>query len=531
MSWKDIRFGGKIMIGVGSVLIMLVVVALWSVYGINRIVLNGLEVAAGNKLRSELLQREVDHLKWAQEVGRYVYDDNVKDLNVQLDHTQCNFGKWYYGAGRKEAEALLPDLKEPLAAIEDEHRKLHESAARIKQDIVQVSRKEAQRLYEQETLPRLAAVQALLKKTTDVSKDHILSEDVMLKQAVSTRTSVAILSVLAILAGVVFGVFLTRSITRMLVKSVEFATAIKNGDLGGKLDIKQGDEIGQLADALNGMVTTIKSIIVDVQNTADSVASGSSQLSSGSEQMSQGATEQAASAEEASSSIEEMNATIRQNADNALETEKIALQSAGDAQESGQAVVATVGAMKEIADKISIIEEIARQTNLLALNAAIEAARAGEHGKGFAVVAAEVRKLAERSQAAAGEMSSLSGSSVEIAERAGGMLRLLVPNIEKTAELVQEISAASKEQTSGADQINNAIQQLNQVIQRNAGASEEMASTAEELSAHAQQLRSSIAFFRIGDAYTQLPPVASGMRRQAGGRASAKETVLIGAGQ
>jgi methyl-accepting chemotaxis protein len=215
--------------------------------------------------------------------------------------------------------------------------------------------------------------------------------------------------------------------------------------------------------------------------------------------MSQGATEQAASAEEASSSIEEMNATIRQNADNALQTEKIALKSAADALESGKAVAEAMAAMKDIAARISIIEEIARQTNLLALNAAIEAARAGEHGKGFAVVAAEVRRLAERSQTAAGEISKLSGSSVQVAEKAGTMLAKLVPDIQKTAELVQEISAASREQTTGAGQINGAIQQLNQVIQQNAGAAEEMSSTAEELSSQAEQLQEAIAYFQVDE--------------------------------
>jgi methyl-accepting chemotaxis protein len=197
--------------------------------------------------------------------------------------------------------------------------------------------------------------------------------------------------------------------------------------------------------------------------------------------------------------MEEMTANIRQNADNALQTEKIAIQSAGDAQESGEAVAKTVKAMREIAGKISIIEEIARQTNLLALNAAIEAARAGEHGKGFAVVASEVRKLAERSQIAAGEISQLSSSSVEVADRAGVMLANMLPNIQKTAELVQEITAACREQDAGAEQINKAIQQLDQVIQQNASAAEEMSSTAEELSSQADQLQTSIALLNAGD--------------------------------
>ncbi len=266
-----------------------------------------------------------------------------------------------------------------------------------------------------------------------------------------------------------------------------------------------GMEKGRVFLSLMLLVTAIVSILLalaitrsvtrvlrEVKSVADNVAAASQELSSSSEELSQGSTEQASSVEETTASLEQMSANIRQNTDNALETEKIAAKASSDAVESGEAVAVTVGAMNQIAGKISIIEEIARQTNLLALNAAIEAARAGEHGKGFAVVASEVRKLAERSQGAAAEISQLSSSSVKDAERTGKMLNQLVPDIKKTAELVQEISSASREQNQGADQINKAVQQLSVVVQRNAGASEEMASTAQEMSAQAEQLRSLI---------------------------------------
>ncbi|BCH55589.1 hypothetical protein RvVAR031_31990 [Agrobacterium vitis] len=271
------------------------------------------------------------------------------------------------------------------------------------------------------------------------------------------------------------------------------------GDLTEHVEIACEGDHQKMKDAINSLVDNLTSFATGVASAADQVTSGSQALSSTSEQLSQGATEQASAAEEASASMEQMAANIKQNADNASQTEKIARQSAKDAELSGEAVDKAVNAMRTIAEKISIVQEIARQTDLLALNAAVEAARAGEHGKGFAVVASEVRKLAERSQAAAGEISGLSGETVKAATAAGEMLNRLVPDIRKTAELVSEISASCREQDLGASQINEAIQQLDKVTQHNASASEEMSATSEELASQAEELQSSLAFFQTGD--------------------------------
>ncbi len=315
----------------------------------------------------------------------------------------------------------------------------------------------------------------------------------------SNAIIVASISGISTLLLIFFLFIVTKAISKPLEKLGVAANSIANGDLSTTIEIDQKDEIGLVANAFREMVEKLSNVVIDVKSAAQNVASGSEELSSSSQGMSQGALQQAASAEEASASMEQMTANIQQNADNATETEKIAIKASIDAKESGEAVTKTVDAMSNIAEKISIIEEIARQTNMLALNAAIEAARAGEQGKGFAVVAAEVRKLAERSQIAAGEISELASGSVEVAQKAGSMLEKLVPNIQKTTELIQEISAASNEQRTGVEQANKALQQLDQVIQQNASASEEMASTSEELASQADQLQTTIDFFSVDE--------------------------------
>jgi methyl-accepting chemotaxis protein len=315
----------------------------------------------------------------------------------------------------------------------------------------------------------------------------------------AARDNMVILVGISILFSIVISIWIINSITSSLTKAGVIVNKIANGDLTVEIENTSRDEVGVLLEDMKGMTYKLREVIGFVRTATDNISAASSQMSSSSQQMSEGATEQAASAEEVSSSMEEMASNIQQNTDNAKQTERIANKASDDIKEGSVAVNQTILSMKEIANKISIIGEIARQTNLLALNAAVEAARAGEHGKGFAVVAAEVRKLAERSQIAANEINTLSSSSVAIAEKSGKLLETIVPDIQKTSRLVQEIAASSIEQNSGSEQVNTALQQLNQIIQQNAAASEEMASNAEELSSQAEQLKESISFFKASD--------------------------------
>ena len=345
-----------------------------------------------------------------------------------------------------------------------------------------------------------AAMRDTIDKLGNMQEQRAKVHSDGIQEAISTTIIIyIIIALLAAAASIVMIFLITTSLLRAIKTNVLAAEKIAEGNLSTHIDVKRSDEIGDLAISLNSMIEHLRKIVGNIRLSAQEISIGSDEVANSSMMLSQGSTTQAASSEEISASMEEIGSTIDQNAQNANQTESISNHVRENADKSGIAVTKTVEAMRSIADKISIIEEIARQTNMLALNAAIEAARAGEQGKGFAVVAAEIRKLAERSQKAANEISEISEYSVEIAETAGDLLTKLVPEIRKTAELIQEISAASREQKGGVDQTNIAMLQLDEITQQNAAAAEELSSTAEELSSQAKTLVSTTNFFSLTD--------------------------------
>ncbi len=552
---KDMKIGTRIATAFGMIVAIMVVLGILAVTKLSSVTSSATAAKEQHlKALENVTEAENAQRSQAELVLRHIMNEDAKsmerleaDLRERVRIIDAAMSR-YQSSNITEEERRMSDV------VQERRSRLRTTRERVLDLSRQLKTKEAMALVETEFAPTVASVieaqEGLVIHHRDAT--HKAAAEIE-RTAKSTQTVLATGIFLALVLTVGIALALSRSIVSPLGEVTKLIAAIAEGDLTARAQVRAEDELGQMVRgtnamvdnleaqanvakaisegdlsmsvkllsqkdtlglALSAMVDSLRSVVTEVGAAASNVAAGSEQLSGSASAVSEGTSEQSASAQETTASMEEMSASIQQNVDNARQTDRIASKAAADAKTSGESVARTVEAIRQIASRIGAIEEIARKTDLLALNAAVEAARAGEHGKGFAVVASEVRKLAERSQTAAGEISQLTSECVTVAESAGQLLERLVPDIRKTAELVQDIAAACGEQATGANQVSRAMQQLDSTIQSNASSAEELASTAEELSSQAVHLQESVGFFKLSQARTNRARGGSAIRPQ-----------------
>ena len=511
--FTNIRIGTRQMLAVGLLLALMLTMSLIGYQGLGSSVqIDARLCDFAHRLRAHILgcrRFEKDH--WL----------NIGDAAQEKEYD----GKWAYEQSQvlarlDDAGAIAVDAtdKEALAVMRAEFARYVDGYSLVRKAVGD-GRIRSARDANLAIVPYKEIIHRMEAASQGFADEHSRRMQQLGDKTRRTMIGMVGIAIVTSLLAVIIGWLLTRSITVPVAEIVEVARRIAAGDLRGRVVASRGDELGLLQSAIGDMLAKLGQILGEVRSGADGLATASSHVSASSQSLSRGTSEQAASVEETSSSLEEMSASITQNADNSKRMEEMALKGANDAGDAARAVGETAAAMRTIVDKISVVEEIAYQTNLLALNAAIEAARAGEHGRGFAVVALEVRRLAERSQAAAQGIGGVAGGSVQAADRSATLLGELAPSIRRAAELTQEVAAASTEQAGGVALMNRAIAQVDQVTQQNASAAEELASTAEEMAQQAQSLQQLVGYFHIDE---QLFPAPKKPSPRAARRAEAQ---------
>ncbi len=442
MGWKGLKLWKKIATGIGSVLILLIVISSWSIHGLSEVVREGHEVISGNTLRSELLQREVDHLNWVKNVGNFLIDDHVQSLTVETDHTRCGFGKWYYDKARTQAETLVPALKKPLMDIEEPHRKLHESSVKIKKVYLKgknsaEGKKMAEEIYSSETQPNLQKIQAHLAEMNEISKKNLLSEAGMMQNAVRTRVAAIVISFAAIIIGIIVGLIITRSITGPVSKGVAFAQAVAAGDLSGRLEVSNRDEIGDLANALNSMVASLREMVGRIRDTSSQVATAAGLISENSTHLTRAAHSQSSASEETSATMCQMAASIQTVAKNAESL-------SSNADEVSSAIEELGASSEQVAKSAEAMASSVTETSATIEQMTVSIEKVAKSTEDLASSVTETSSTIEQMTVSIDQVAGNSQELQKIVIESAAIIEQMATSINRVAKNVEDVDAVAK---------------------------------------------------------------------------------------